>query len=120
LNFAWLSVQASGTNEQDEPRKTRGSGGFRLLHRRDNPRDHRAINGLPATAMSGDERATCLLRIYHQLIFPTDTVAVRPATRRRSGGTSSSLIRTGMRCAKRTQLKVGLTKANNSLLVVRF
>jgi hypothetical protein len=33
LNFAWISVQASETKEQDEPRKTRGSGGFRLLYR---------------------------------------------------------------------------------------
>ena len=57
---------------------------------------------------------------HHQLIFPIDTVAVRPATRRRSGGTLSSLMRTGMRCARRTQLKVGLTEANSSLLVLRF
>ena len=60
------------------------------------------------------------LGVHHHLIFPIDTVAVRPATRRRSGGTSSSLIRTGMRWAKRTQLKVGLTEANSSLLVLRF
>jgi hypothetical protein len=57
---------------------------------------------------------------HYQLIFPIDTVAVRPATRRRSGGTLSSLMRTGMRCARRTQLKVGLTNANRSLLVLRF
>jgi peptide-methionine (S)-S-oxide reductase len=60
------------------------------------------------------------LSSHHQLIFPIDTVAVRPATRRRSGGTLSSLMRTGMRCARRTQLKVGLTSANRSLLVLRF
>ena len=29
-------------------------------------------------------------------------------------------MRTGMRCARRTQLKVGLTKANSSLLVLRL
>src|SRR5215467_2273827 len=55
---------------------------------------------------------------HHQLILPIDTVAVRPATRGRYGGTLSSLMRTGMRCARRTQLKVGLTKANSSLLVL--
>jgi hypothetical protein len=59
------------------------------------------------------------LGVHHHLIFPIDAVAVRPATRRRSGGTSSSLIRTGMCCAKRTQLKVGLMEANGSLLVLR-
>ena len=32
------------------------------------------------------------LGVHHHPIFPIDTVAVRPATRRRSGGTSSSLI----------------------------
>jgi hypothetical protein len=52
-------------------------------------------------------RSALVLGIHHHLILPIDTVAVRPATRRRSGGTSSSLIRTGMRWAKRTQLKVG-------------
>src|SRR6516162_3060251 len=57
---------------------------------------------------------------HHHPIFPIDTVAVRPATRRRSGGTSLSLIRTGMRCARRTQLKVGFTEANSSLLVLRL
>ncbi len=49
-----------------------------------------------------------------------ETVAVRPATRRRSGGASSSLTRTGMRYARRIQLKVVLTEANSSLLVLRF
>jgi hypothetical protein len=65
-------------------------------------------------------RQKCPPGVHHHLILPIDTVAVRPATRSRSGGTSSSLIRTGMRCARRTQLKVGLTKANSSLLVLRF
>jgi hypothetical protein len=61
LNFAWVSVQDSGTKKQDDPRKrpavpavsacftgatTRASFGD----------DHRAINGLPAMAMSGDGR----------------------------------------------------------------
>jgi hypothetical protein len=61
LNFAWVSVQDSGTKEQDDPRKrpavpavsacftgatTRASFGD----------DHRAINGLRAMAMSGDGR----------------------------------------------------------------
>src|SRR6516165_4608540 len=63
LNFAWVSVQDSGTKEQDVPRKrpavpavsacftgatTRASFGD----------DYRAINGLRAMAMGGDERAT--------------------------------------------------------------
>src|SRR5262245_36196810 len=67
LNFAWVSVQDSGTKEQGMPRKrpavpavsacftgatTRASFGD----------DHRAINGLPAVAMGGDERATCSTR----------------------------------------------------------
>jgi hypothetical protein len=38
--------------------------------------------------------------VHHHLIFPIETLAVWPATRRRSDGTSSSLMRTGMRCAK--------------------
>ena len=65
LNFAWVSVQDGETKEQDVPRKrpavpavsacfftgatTRASFGD----------DHRAINGLPAMAMSGDERTKC-------------------------------------------------------------
>jgi hypothetical protein len=57
---------------------------------------------------------------YHQLILPIDTVAVRPETRRSSAGTLSSLMRTGTRCANLTQLKVGLTDARRSLLVLRF
>src|SRR3546814_4196369 len=39
----------------------------------------------------------------------TSTVAVWPATSRTPLGTSSICTRTGMRCASRTQLKVGLT-----------
>ena len=39
------------------------------------------------------------------------TVAVRPGSRRIPGGNSSMAIRTGTRCASRTQLKVGLTLA---------
>src|SRR5262249_35761163 len=65
-------------------------------------------------------RPTSVLDAHHHLIFPTETVAVRPATRSRSAGTSSSLIRTGIRWANRTQLKVGLTAANSWLLVLRF
>ena len=45
----------------------------------------------------------------------TSTVAVRPVTRRTPGGTWSRAIRTGTRCASRTQLKVGLTLARRSL-----
>src|SRR6478735_8221360 len=51
---------------------------------------------------------------------PIKTVAVRPVTRRPSSGSSSSLIRTGTRCASRTQLNVGLTDASKSLLVPRL
>jgi hypothetical protein len=41
------------------------------------------------------------LSSHHQLIFPIDTVAVRP--RREEGPAAlSSLMRTGMRCAKLT------------------
>jgi hypothetical protein len=50
LNFAWFSVQDSGTKEQDDPRKRPRVSSF--------CDDHRAINGLPAMAMGGDERAT--------------------------------------------------------------
>jgi hypothetical protein len=57
---------------------------------------------------------------YHQLILPIETVAVRPETRGSSAGTLSSLTRTGMRCANLTQLKVGLTDANRSPLVLRL
>jgi hypothetical protein len=52
LNFAWISVQASGTKEQDEPRKTRGSGGFRLFI----GATTRAITVLSMLAGHGDDR----------------------------------------------------------------
>jgi hypothetical protein len=42
----------------------------------------------------------------------TSTVAVCPGTRRRPGGTWSMTMRTGMRCARRTQVKDGLTLAS--------
>jgi len=35
------------------------------------------------------------LGVHHHLIFPIDTVAVRPATRRRSGGRSEAVIARG-------------------------
>src|SRR5208283_3912312 len=49
----------------------------------------------------------------------TATVAVRPSTKSTFAGKSSSLTRTGTRCAKRTQLKVGLTLASRSGLSER-
>jgi hypothetical protein len=57
---------------------------------------------------------------YHGPILSINTVAVRPETRERSTEMSSSLTRTGMRCARRTQLNVGLTKASRLVLVPRF
>jgi hypothetical protein len=56
LNFAWISVQDSGTKEQDEPRKRPAVPAVSACFTGDNPRDHRAINGFPAMAMSGDGR----------------------------------------------------------------
>src|SRR5580692_1088532 len=46
-----ITQPAAGQEEQDEPRKRRCSGSFRLLYRRDNPRDHRAINGLSVISL---------------------------------------------------------------------
>src|SRR6516165_7172295 len=40
------------------------------------------------------------------------TVAVMPAARTTPSGTWSMWMRTGMRCAKRTQVKIGLTAAS--------
>jgi hypothetical protein len=51
----------------------------------------------------------------HQPILPIETVPVRPETRARSAGTSWSLMRTGMRCARRTQLK-GRSSTLSSML----
>src|SRR5262245_63032390 len=48
-----------------------------------------------------------------------ETVAVRPAINRISREVGSSLILTGIRCASRTQLKVGLTLASAVLLALR-
>jgi hypothetical protein len=61
LNFAWVSVQDSGTKEQDDPRKRPAvpavSASFTgATTRASFGDDHRAINGLPAMAMSGDGR----------------------------------------------------------------
>jgi hypothetical protein len=61
LNFAWVFVQNSGTKEQDDPRKCTVLRQFPLaLPARQPARgfgdDHRAINGLPAMAVSGDGR----------------------------------------------------------------
>ena len=46
----------------------------------------------------------------------TTTVHVVPAASKNPSGTSSMWIRTGTRCARRTQLKVGLTSAISSRL----
>ena len=46
----------------------------------------------------------------------TTTVAVMPALSVMPSGTLSIAMRTGMRCASRTQLKVGLTLATRSVL----
>src|SRR6516164_7467030 len=58
LNFAWVSVQDSGTNGQDEPRKRpavpAASACFTAATTRASfGDDRRAINGLPAMAMRG-------------------------------------------------------------------
>src|SRR5260370_38874005 len=50
----------------------------------------------------------------------TCTVAVKPATRRTPSGTYLSRMRTGARCAKRTQVKIGLTMASPCWLGCAF
>src|SRR5450830_1140940 len=52
-------------------------------------------------------------------VVPTDTVAVSPAIRRVFLGSGARWIRTGMRCASRTQLKVGFTFGSKLLPVLR-
>jgi hypothetical protein len=47
------------------------------------------------------------------------TVAVMPAERTTSGGASSIWIRTGMRWARRTQVKIGLTVPTPDCWIVR-
>src|SRR5262249_39646975 len=61
LNFAWISVQDSGTKEQDEPRKRPAVPAVSACFTSAATRarfgdDRRAINGLPAMAMRGDGR----------------------------------------------------------------
>ena len=47
------------------------------------------------------------------------TVAVRPGSSCTPGGNGSRWMRTGMRCASRTQLKVGLMLASRFSLALR-
>jgi hypothetical protein len=53
-----------------------------------------------------------LVPVSARLRSSISTVAVMPADRTMPGGTSSTCTRTGMRCARRTQVKIGLTVAN--------
>ncbi|MNR64630.1 hypothetical protein D3C85_1873420 [compost metagenome] len=46
-----------------------------------------------------------------------EMVQVVPATKGKSAGTFSSFIRTGTRCARRTQGTLGFTSINKSLLL---
>src|SRR6202022_806019 len=54
--------------------------------------------------------------------FPptTETLQVIPATSDTSGGTCSILIRTGIRCASRTQVKIGSTFGRPCVLLAAF
>src|ERR1700754_4421571 len=54
--------------------------------------------------------------------FPptTETLQVNPATSDTSGGTCSILIRTGIRCASRTQVKIGSTFGRPCVLLAAF
>jgi hypothetical protein len=61
LDFAWVSVQDSGTKEQNEPRKRPAVPAVSACFTGATTRaslgdDQRAINGLPAMAMSGHGR----------------------------------------------------------------
>ena len=77
---------------------------------------HRGVDTqLLATFQSEFDR-----RLHHQIAFhlagartrsSISTVAVMPAERTTLGGTSSIWMRTGMRWARRTQVKMGLTVA---------
>jgi hypothetical protein len=90
--------------------------------------------GLAGIAMSAITRLYAELRLFWSMIFSENrdpllritlqphlaaerprslisTVAVMPAARMTPAGTSSIWMRTGMRCARRTQVKMGLTLA---------
>ncbi len=86
----------------------------------------RLLQGSPASvgaelARDADD-SVCSLEPSHR--YPSErpasgftiTVHVVPADSSTSAGTSSRWIRTGTRCARRTQLKVGLTSASSSRL----
>ena len=50
----------------------------------------------------------------------TETLQVIPAMSGTSGGTCSILIRTGIRCASRTQVKIGSTFGRPCVLLAAF
>ncbi len=111
LAIAWRGVKTEGDDGAGNPARRPAPGAIRV--RRPgaaaavgDARQRSAREGGESGAEVGQRGLT---RRRH-LISPIDTVAVRPATREDSAGTLSSLMRTGMRCAKRTQLKVGLTE----------